>query len=92
MNLGVLGNELKPYSDAFLSTPLTTLPGVSGTRKALFEQPLGKRVVDALFHLPSDTAQTIKKSIPSVSFVQSNPLFVKLTTAGAYESKYDSRG
>lgn len=42
-----------PYPDSFLTAPLTSLPGVEGKRKALFERLLGKRVIDALFHLPS---------------------------------------
>lgn len=37
-----------------LFAPLETLPGIAGRRKALFQRLLGERVVDALFHLPSN--------------------------------------
>lgn len=38
---------------SLLQAPLETLAGVAGTRQKLFKRLLGNRVMDALFHLPT---------------------------------------
>lgn len=61
-----------------LTSPLASLPGIAGRRKTLFERLLGKRIVDALLHLPTDSLY--RRNVTSITETTGDEVITLIAT------------